>query len=213
MLLVLLVLFGPEREEVKRRFEFPGAEGPLKIMPEISITPGEDRLEQLPQYFRQTPPPPAVEVQPEEVDPRAVETVPRRDRPQPQVDTETDLAVEADPDLEQVNLVEFSLPQQTNPDFVLIKMVRPTYPGNATEEQRRTLVINVEVAIYIEVTGQVTASMILSSDGGPTFDEVVLRAVNQWLYRPIIKDGKPPQARWQTLTWRFWSPYARSRVP
>ena len=131
---------------------------------------------------------------------------------QPEVDTETDLEVEANPDLKKVNLVEFSLPQQTNPDFVLIRMIRPQYPANASEAQRRMPVINVEAAIYIEVTGQVTASMILSSNGGPVFDEVVLQAVNQWLYRPIIKNGQPPQARWQTLTWRFWSPYLNDRT-
>ena len=202
------MILGPKREEVKDRFEFPGAEGPLKIMPEISITPGEDAIEQMPRYFRETPPPPAVEIQPDEPDPEAIEAMPFLDEPQPPSETESDVAV-ADPDLEQVNLVEFSLPQQTNPDFVLIRMIRPHYPSQASEEQRRTPLINVEAAIYIAESGEVTASMILSSNGGPVFDEVVLKAVNQWLYKPIIKDGRPPEGRWQTLTWRFWSPYIR----
>lgn len=211
VVLVIVVLLGPEREEVKRRFEFPGAEGPLKIMPEISITPGRDRVEQLPEYFRKTPPLPTVEIQPDEIDPDAQQEIPPQDVFQPEIATETELQVETNPDLKEVNLVEFSLPQQTNPDFVLIRMIRPQYPAHATEAQRRTPVIKVEAAIYIEVTGEVTASMILSSNGGQVFDEVVLQAVNQWLYRPIIKDGKPPQARWQTLTWRFWSPYLDNR--
>ncbi len=209
MILVLLAILGPDPEEVKKRFEFPGAEGVLKIMPEISISPGVDAVEQMPRYFRETPPPPAVEVRPDDLDPLATETMPITDLPSPQSDS--DLVVEADPDLEQVNLVEFSLPQQTNPDFVLIRMVRPQYPANATEQQRRTPVIRVEVAIYIAETGEVTASMILSSDGGVLFEEVVLKAVNQWLYKPIVVDGHPPEGRWQTLTWRFLSPYLRRR--
>jgi len=51
VLLIVVALFGPSREEVKRRFENYGAEGPLEIMPDISIDDGSDPIAQLPEAF------------------------------------------------------------------------------------------------------------------------------------------------------------------
>jgi TonB family protein len=102
------------------------------------------------------------------------------------------------------------MPQQTNPWFVLIRMVRPEYPSQATEEQRRTPVIIVEVAFFVNEEGKVTASYILSSTGGEVFNVVVLKAVNQWVYKPVYRDGQAPQGFWNRLTIRFKSPYFRS---
>jgi TonB family protein len=206
LVLGLLALLGPSREDVKRRFELhPGAEGPLEIMPEISIEKGQDPAYQLPRYFRKTPPPPHYEVEPE--NPYAEEVAPPRPLEPENLSAQEIVDPATDPDLDQVDLVEFQLPQQTNPWFVLIRMIRPQYPINATERQRRTPVIEVEVAIYINEKGQVTASMILASEGGPVFNEVVLKAVNQWLYKPITRNGRGPEGRWQTIIWRFKSPY------
>jgi len=204
---LVLILVGPSRREVRERFEFPGAEGPLKIMPEISIDDGSDPVHQLPQFFRENPPPPTYDVLPEDLSPDASQLVPIHEEHTRPVTDEEDFDVAKDPDLAAVDLVELQLPQQTNPEFVLIEMVRPLYPVDANEAQRHTPVIEVEVAIFINEMGEVTAAMILRSDGGPVFDEVVIKAMNQWRYRPVSRDGRPPAGRWQRIVWRFKSPY------
>jgi TonB family protein len=207
--LLMLALIGPSRESIRQRFEFSGAEGPLRLMPELSIEKGEAARYQDPEYFKQNPPPPNVEVVPDNpVDIAEQEKPLPRDGPPVESDEYADAL--ADPDLNVLNAVEMNLPQQTNPWFVLLSMVRPQYPSGATETERRIPVIVVEVAFYVNEEGKVTHSYILSSTGGQTFNEVVLRAVNQWLYKPISKDGRAPEGFWNRLTIRFRSPYRSS---
>ena len=50
--LVLLVLLGPDEQEVKERFEYYGAPGELQIMPEVSIEEGDQSLHQLPRSLQ-----------------------------------------------------------------------------------------------------------------------------------------------------------------
>ncbi len=204
-LLALLVWLGPDQESVRRRFEFTGAEGPLRIMPELSIEEGHDARRQLPRYYRQNPPPPSYEVEPEPLEKEAEIHVPIR-REEPVRESET-VDPTQDPDLDEVSLVEMNLPRMTNPDFVLEHWVLPRYPAGATEQQRRLPVITVEAALYVDEEGQVTATMIVSSEGGPVFDEVVLRAIRQWRFRVVAPTGRAEQGFWYRVPFRFKSPY------
>ena len=63
--------------------------------------------------------------------------------------------------------VELTAPAQVNPCFVLKQMIYPVYPIDAGPEQRRLPLVRVEVAFYVDVTGAITASYILDSEGGP----------------------------------------------
>jgi TonB family protein len=208
LVVIVLVLLGPSRDEVRRRFESMGAEGPLRIMPELSIEPGKARYHQEPRYFRETPPPPNIEVVPEKTVPKADQIVPpERDR----TETEHDLIDPSeDPDLDDMDLVEMDTPMQTNPCFILVRQVRPLYPAAATEAERRQAEILVEVAFFVDPEGEVTGSYVLSSTGGPAFAEVALKAVNQWRYRPVPCGGVAPDGFWARLRLRFRSPYGDS---
>ncbi|MFH1842705.1 MAG: TonB family protein [bacterium] len=204
--LLALILFGPSRQDVKKRFEFSGAEGEMRIMPELSIDEGQDTQHQEEKFFQDNPPPPNVEVEPEETVDQADEFVPEPVE-SPVVESDVYADAESDPDLDVVDQIEMNLPQQTNPWFVLIRMVRPQYPSNATEADRRKPLVRVEVAFFVGEEGKVTASYIISSSGGPAFGEVVLKAVNEWLYKPVWHQGKPPQGFWNHIVIRFRSPY------
>lgn len=211
LLLALIAHFGPTRESVRRRFEFrPGAEGPLRVMPELSVEPGRDARFQEPESYRKLwrPPP---EQQFAEPEPQGEPVSPPQ--PVPVKRPATDEQILADPDLHLADAVEMRLPQQTNPCFVLDRMVRPEYPLAADEAARRLPVVKVEVAFYVAETGEVTASYILNSTGGPVFDEVVLRAVNAWRFRPVAKPDCPPLGFWIRLPVSFRSPYETVRSP
>ena len=207
--LLLLALFGPTRESIRQRFEFSGAEGPLRLMPELSIEKGDANRHQEPEFFKRNPPPPQYEVVPDDPVDKAQQKQPIQ-RDVPPVESEEYADALTDPDLSVMDAVEMNLPQQTNPWFVLLRMVRPQYPSGATEEERHTPVIIVEVAFYVNEEGKVTHSYILSSTGSATFNEVVLRAVNQWVYKPVAPEGRAPQGFWNRLTIRFRSPYRSS---
>jgi hypothetical protein len=207
LVLLLLVWLGPEREEIKRRFEIYGAEGPLRIMPEISIDDGADTHHQLPVAYRDLPPPPPLEVLPEDSDPEAAIEVPAPRETEEVLVEDADTDSEADPDLAQVDQVQLSLPRQSSSDFIITKMVRPLYPLSASEVERRTAVIQVNVAIFVDSSGLVTASMIMGNNGSARFGQVVLKAVNQWEFQWLTEDAVRQLGRWIEMSWRFKSPY------
>ena len=207
LVLIVVALFGPSREEVKRRFEIYGAEGPLEIMPDISIDDGSDAISQLPAAFRQ-PPPPVVDVEP--IDPTAnpVEFVPpQREQPSESTPVETTDIETADTGVAQAELI---LPQQSNPDFIILNMPRPLYPLTASTREQRLPIVRVDVAIFVDANGQVTASMITASEGGPPFTEAVLAAMVQWEFE-WSRNAVPAVGRWMEMSWRFKSPYAATR--
>lgn len=205
VLLIVIALLGPSRDAVRRRFEpVSGAEGPLRVMPELSIDPGRDPRHQEPARFRNLwrPPPEQQLVAPE---PAGEPAPPPQPLPSPRPLTDAQIA--ADADLNLADAVEMRLPRQTSPCFVLERLVRPEYPADAGEIARRLPLVVVEVAFYVDETGVVSASYILNSTGGPAFDAVVLKAVAQWRYRPLRKPECPPLGFWIRLPVTFRSPY------
>lgn len=203
VLLLLGVLFGPDREDVKRTFEFSGKAGPLKVMPELSVDEGMDPRHQEQLRKALQPPEPAPNYEIEEEDPEAVEEKPVSAAPVPEPAPEADPVEDAD--LDVVDAVEMHLPSQTNPWFRLVRMVRPTYPLDATPADRALPSLEVEVAFYVAPSGKVEGAYILRNEGGPAFADVVLRAVEQWLYEPI-PGARAPDGFWNRLTITFVSP-------
>jgi hypothetical protein len=201
--LALVAWLGPSREEIKRRFEIYGAEGPLQIMPDISIETGHDALHQLPEAFRELPPQVA-DIEPTEPQLAAEESVPPEpDEPDPLTavsNAEPAATAAAAPQ------AELTLPQQTSPDFVIVTMVRPRYPLNASEHDRQQPIVRVDVAIFVDAGGRVTATLITATDGGPPFAEAVIAAMDRWEFA-WHRDAKPAVGRWLEMSWRFKSPY------
>ncbi len=210
-LLLILVWLGPSGREIDKRFTPYGAEGPLNIMPEISIDDGRDAAHQLPRLSPNRPAP-SYEIEPDTQDPLA-----EKSRPKPRVETpiqatSTETEPEVNPDeavvVDGAGSVELLLPRQTaDQSFIIKKMVRPLYPVDATEDERRTPIITVTAAIFLNADGTIGAVMITHSDGSDTFDAVVREALTHWVFEPVMKNGQPPQPRWLEMSWRFRSPY------
>lgn len=203
VLLLLLVVLGPDRREIERRFRYYGAPGPLRIMPEISIDQGRDRSHQLPKSLQVPPPPASLQVVPEPESPLANEVRPR-ERQDPQVLSEV---IQPDPDAEigEDPRVELTLPAQTNPDWYILFMVRPRYPAGAGERDRQQRLVFVRAAIFVGAQGEVTESMILATNGSRVFAEEVLASLAQWKFGWRVNPGV---GRWIEMTWNFHSPYA-----
>jgi len=64
LVILLIILFGPDRDDIKRRWEFSGKEGPMELMPELSIDDGSDsrHQERLRREQDRNPPAPNYEV-------------------------------------------------------------------------------------------------------------------------------------------------------
>ncbi len=213
-LLALLTLLGPSAEEVERKFTPYGADGPLRIMPEIAIEEGIDPTQQRARQEVAPPPPaPEYQVEPEksyedaeEVNPQLVEeTAPitdtgeTSDAPVSEVQT-----TESDGDA----AVDLLMPSQNaDSDFIITKLVRPLYPVRASQSDRMRPLITVTAAFFVNEQADVVAIMIQSNDGGPEFAESVRNAMNQWEFKPRLREGVPPRPRWLVVTWRFRSPF------
>lgn len=200
---ILFAVFGPDREDVKKRFEFSGVEGPLKVMPELSIDEGVDARFQEAMRRKDLPEPsPRYEVLEDDHGP---EPVPKESEASP--DTEAAVEESDDPELDEMDLVDMRLPAQSNPWFRLVRMVRPRYPADATAQDRMLPLVLVEVAFYVSPSGTIEGAYIISNEGSDAFARVTLKAVEEWLYEPISADVAP-QGFWNRLTLRFRQPTA-----
>ena len=203
--LVVLVLLGPDERVVKEKFEYYGAPSDeMRIMPEISIEDVADLVSQLPKSLQIPPPPANMDIIEEEEDPDAVEAKPEEKTDDP---NELDVAVDnPQPDAETSSdhQVEMSLPTQSSTDWFILEMVRPEYPLDATESERRTRVIFVNLWIFVRPDGTVSDVMVTSTNGGQAFSDATIEALLKWKFGWRIDPGIGRQIQ---MTWRFKSPY------
>ncbi len=205
-ILVLLILFGPSRETMRKKFEFIGAEGPLVLMQELSIDEGHDPTDQIEKFLQENPPPPSYEIEDIPPDDTGEPALPNVVEDSPVVPAEVYSDEVADPDLDEVDLVEMNMAPMTNDYFRLIHLVKPEYPSLATEADRRIPRVEVTVAIFVNEKGEVTNAFVKESDASPVFDEVAIRAALQWKFEPI--GGEAPSGMWVVCTIGFKGPYS-----
>jgi TonB family protein len=202
--LALLVIFGPKENEIKEKFEYYGAPGELKIMPEISIEEGEQDIHQLPRSLQVQPPPANIEVELEDPDDDGTVEVPPVNLQEPnQVEVASEYPRE-DAEVSEDQQVEMAMPMQSNPDYFILHMVRPEYPLGVSEQERRIPVITVTVILFVGPDGTVTDAWVNSTNGSRLFVEKTLEAVRQWKFGWRVDPGIGRQI---VVPWRFKSPY------
>jgi len=79
----------------------------------------------------------------------------------------------------------------------LVKTVNPVYPEEARSAEVQGVVI---LAARIDTNGKVKDIKVLRSI--PQLDQAAVDALKQWVYEPLLKDGKPVEAVF-TVTVRF----------
>lgn len=202
--LILLALLGPDEQAVKERFEYYGAPGELRIMPEISIEEGHQDLHQIPKSLQLQPPPANIEIEKEEPTDDGTEEIPPVNIQDPNKIEITSEVPREESELASEAQVEMALPMQSNPDYYILHMVRPEYPPDASETERRTAVIFVNVVIFVGPDGLVTDAWVNNTNGGRRFVDATLEAVKQWKFGWRIDPGL---GRQYVIPWRFKSPY------
>lgn len=73
-------------------------------------------------------------------------------------------------------------------DAKVVRQVQPGYPQLA---YRRRLTGWVEIRFIVGVDGRVSDVQIIRADPQRTFDREAIRAVEQWMFEPALRDGKP----------------------
>ena len=75
-----------------------------------------------------------------------------------------------------------------------LKTVQPVYPVKARDHQQEGWV---DVEFTVSETGKVQDVAVRAASNPGVFDDAALKAVNQWRYRPILRDAKPVPVRTQ----------------
>ncbi len=208
--LAAFILLGPNIDSVRKQFEYYGAPGEIHIMPNISIENGQDPVRQIPKNLRTPPPPALMEMEPEELSDNALDHVPEKS-PDPTNISITDISQpNPDAEVESRELVEMTLPQQSNPDFYLIYSVIPQYPLDASEDERHLPLIFVVVNLFVNPEGKVTDTLIQSTNGSNAYANEVVKSVLQWEFgwRVPRETGG-----WITTRFNFKSPYYSGLEP
>jgi TonB family protein len=97
--------------------------------------------------------------------------------------------------------VRMTRPTQRSNDFILVKLVRPSYPPGIPASMRQRA-IHVDVAVYVEPDGKVSGAYVTKTNGGKSFEQAALAAVRQWEYRYLGAEGQA-EAFWDQVRWIF----------
>jgi len=208
--LLFLVLLGPSEKEIKDRFEYYGAPGELKIMPEISIEDGQQNIHQIPRSLLSQPPPSNIEIEKEEPTEDGTEEIPPVNIQKPNTSKIVSEFPRQDSELSSEPQVKMARPMQTNPDYYILNLVYPEYPLGVSEAERRIPVIFVNVNIFVNPDGDVTDAWVNSTNGSQLFVEEAIRAAKQWKFGWRIDPGI---GRSYVIPWQFKSPYFTPQRP
>ena len=191
---VLAALLGPRVDPDTEWYEHTGFEGELVLLDAIDVVSDVDPVAQsaaqsLPGGTQGVPAPLIEKIVHEDpLNPVSIES------PIGDSDDDRQRLERADSRLEAEIIdrdqVKMSRPAQRSSDFVLLTAVNPRYPTDVPEAIRHREVV-VRVNMYVDETGHVAHAFVDRNDGGPRFEAEVLAAVRQWVYRPLIREGKP----------------------
>jgi len=174
--LLMAVVLAPFKQQIPlvRRV---GYEGPLQLLPEISVRreAGDVETEQQArgagsQGFFQV-----VETRLVAAD-RSVETRQRLET--------NDYEEEYGEEL--LSVLERSLPQPTSSDVVLLRFVKPVYPPRSIADGIEGVV---NFRVHVTEMGRVARAWVLSSEVDDRMEEAAERALMQWKFRPHLVGG------------------------
>jgi TonB family protein len=204
LVVVLIILLGPKYDPRQDILATYGAPGELVIMPQVSIQEGRDRTHQLPKSLQQPPPPARMEIEKEETSPEGSVPVPEPiEAPPSEVITKV-TSLNPDAEIASKDLVELTMPRQSNPDLYIIHQVHPEYPLDATPEDRRIPTVYVLVAVFVNPAGDVTDAMVVANTGSRVYADEVVSKVKDWKFGWRVPPGA---GRWIQLPYNFNSPY------
>ena len=198
------VLLSPEAEEKEIPFRHYGVKDELHIMPELSIEEGQDRSHQIPQSLQVPPPPSVIEEEREPESENAVEPLPPEHQIREREVIEDAVMPNPDAEIAEQDQVEMLLPQQSNPDFYILRHVPARYPLNAAPEDRRLPVIFVKASMFVGPDGKVTDVLIEGTNGGQPFMDEVINKLKMMEFGWRVDPGP---GRWINTTFNFRSPY------
>lgn len=196
LFLLATLLFTFERTRVADRIFSVGYEGPMRLLPEITIL--DDRGAEAKIFAEER----------RAMTSREVEII-TEDEPDPK-GPEPPLLTETRPEVDELPLDEFTGPDPVRSyashapvplreDYVILRMFKPEYPSDAIERGLEGYVL---VEVHVNERGLVEDAWVRKARGAESFEIASLTAVRQFEFRPIRERGEPI-AFWISFLVRF----------
>jgi TonB family protein len=184
VLLLIVLAITLERSRVVERIFSVGYEGPMQILPEITILDDSGIEAEVFAEERHDMVAREVEVYSEEIEEEHNEA-------------ETSLSPKEEPkepiydDFEgpdAIRTYKSHAPVPYREDYIITKMVEPVYPPEAMLQGHEGYVL---VEVYVDSRGFVQEAWISKVKGDKSFEDATLEAVKQFEFRPIMDRGRP----------------------
>jgi TonB family protein len=178
--LILSLLFWSDRISLSDSETWVGWKGEMRVLPEITVV-SDDNPFSSPENEERLKVMTGLEVD--------VRDGPEFLKPQTVQDEESEpVAVpSSDKELQLKSELRTRRDASYSDDFVIVKMVEPEYPRY---ERENGIEGSVLVELLVNEAGRVETAAVLSAIGPESFKESSLAAVRQFVFLPLIRDGK-----------------------
>jgi protein TonB len=183
--LITILLATLEKSRIMDRIFTIGYEGPMKVLPEITIIDDKGLEAEFLSEERHDMVVKDVEFYSEEEeeseDEDALSTTEERQEPEEPIYDDVE-------GLDPIRSYPTHAPVPYREDYVIKKMIRPEYPEDAIERGLEGYVL---VEVYVNDRGYVEEAWIRKVKGAHSFETSTLDAVRQFEFKPIKERGKP----------------------
>lgn len=197
MLLLVFILFTLERLQVVDRFFNVGYEGPMQLLPEITILDDTGEEAEVFAEERRDMIAREVEIYTEEEEPEIEDDEPQlpSEATEPTDEPVTDEFEGRDP----IRTYPSHAPVPYREDYVILKMIKPVYPPEAIELGLEGYVL---VEVFINEQGTVQEAWVRKVKGIDAFETATVEAVRQFVFKPV-RDRGAPASFWVSFLVRF----------
>lgn len=197
LILLAAVLLTLERLQVVDTFFSVGYEGPMKLLPEITILDEKGLEAEVFSEERRDMIVRDVEVYSEEEEPEREDDEPLvpSEATEPTDETVTDEFEGTDP----IRSYPSHAPVPYREDYVILRMVKPEYPPEAVERGLEGYVL---VEVFINEEGTVEEAWVRKVKGIEAFETATVEAVRQFVFKPVLDRGEPASF-WVSFLVRF----------
>ena len=196
LIFLFIIMISLEEMKVVEKLYSVGYEGPMELIPEITIIDELGIVSDVTAEQRNALVAQNVEVE-SELQERSED--PLKETSDVNENVPEELSFDEQPGLDLYRSYKSHARVPYRDDYVILRMIKPEYPPDALELGLEGYVV---AEVYVDEEGIVMDAYVRSAYGPVTFEESSLEAVRQFLFKPMLEDGKP-KPFWISFLIRF----------
>lgn len=184
LIFIFIIMISFEEMQVVEKLYSVGYEGPMELIPEITIIDERGIESDVTAEERRALVAQNVEIE-SELQERSEDPLKETSEVNENVPEELSFDEQPGPDLFRSYKAHSRVPYRE--DYVILRMIKPEYPPDALELGLEGYVVT---EVYVDEEGKVMDAYVRSAYGPGAFEESSLEAVKQFLFKPMLEDGE-----------------------